>query len=244
MPDEELIALLDERRSTPRGHQRGVERRIYRRRRYLKRKRWTEALTKAASANRAPDQKKTASCVPWSKLAGSADPETFVRQHFQKIYSLSLTERTEEESARQRYINVWKSLRIDLSCFRLSLAALSAILKKLKRGKGSPDGITAEMYQALPEVALVHLNDFLFRVLHSLDIPLEWCQTFAVLLQKTVGACSLAKYRPIASLPAIRKLFGYVFLRMLPPLKFVSLQTGFAPGSQAASGLFCIKRAA
>ena len=59
-----------------------------------------------------------------------------------------------------------------------------------------------------------------------------------------MGACSLAKYRPIATLFAVKKLFGYVFLRMLPPIKFVSLQTGVAPGSRGASGLYCIKRVA
>ena len=37
---------------------------------------------------------------------------------------------------------------------------------------------------------------------------------------------------------------GYIFLQMLPPLRFHSLQTGFVPGAQAADGVYIIKRVA
>ena len=81
-------------------------------------------------------------------------------------------------------------------------------------------------------------------VLCLLAGPSTWCQTSATLLPKAVGAASLAKYRPVASLPAIRKLLGYIWLMWLPPLTFFSLQTGFVPKSHPATGVFLLKRAA
>ena len=66
----------------------------------------------------------------------------------------------------------------------------------------------------------------------------------AILLPKGIGADSLARFRPIAMLPAIRKLLGYIWMEMLPALRFVSIQTGFIPRSHAAAGVFMLKRAA
>ena len=54
---------------------------------------------------------------------------------------------------------------------------------------------------------------------------------------KTAGAKSLAKYRPIARLSTMRKVFGYMFLASLPPqLEFRSKQTAFVKGCHANMG--------
>lgn len=242
--DEQLQLLLRERKCTPTGQRRDVDKRIYRRRRYLKRKRVSDNLIEAASMGCAPPQQRSNSHIPWTKLVGDGDPERNVRQHFECIYSLEPHERTIEEAEKQKYVALWRNFRIDLAGWQLSVVSVQRLLKKLKRGKVSPDGVTAEMLQALPEATLASFTRFLMSVIVCLDIPVDWCQTFATLLPKCIGASTLAKYRPIASLPATRKLLGYMFIQMLPPLRFESFQTGFVPKAQAAAGVYVMKRAA
>ena len=98
--------------------------------------------------------------------------------------------------------------------------------------------------KALPAAALLSLATYFSFVLASLEIPLEWSIVTAILLPKVVRVSSLAKFRAIACLVTARKLFGYLLLQMMPPLSFLSLQTGFVPGSHPASGVFAINRAA
>ena len=66
----------------------------------------------------------------------------------------------------------------------------------------------------------------------------------ASLIPKVAGAKVLAKFRPIASLAAVRKLWGYLWLSALPVISFLSLQTAFIPGVSASHGVFTLKRAA
>ena len=83
---------------------------------------------------------------------------------------------------------------------------LSTLLGKLKKGKGLPDGAAAEMYDAVPADAKAAVAQYLVSVILTLKIPSEWCLTFVAFLAIVVGADSLAKLRPITSLPTIREL--------------------------------------
>ena len=65
-----------------------------------------------------------------------------------------------------------------------------------------------------------------------------------ILIPKVVAPANLDKFRGIACLSAARKLFGYLWMHMLPPLQYVSFQTGFVKGRQAADGIFALRRAA
>ena len=85
---------------------------------------------------------------------------------------------------------------------------------------------------------------FFTETLASLQVPSSWTVTDAILIPKVVAAASLDHFRGIARLSAARKLLGYLWLQMLPDLRFESFQTGFVPGSQAADGIFAVKRAA
>jgi hypothetical protein len=64
------------------------------------------------------------------------------------------------------------------------------------------------------------------------------------LIPKIVGAADLNSLRGIACLSTARKVLGYIWMRMLPPMQSESFQTGFIPGAHAAGGVFAIKRAA
>eukprot|EP00969_Alexandrium_andersonii_P010613 462291-Alexandrium_andersonii.AAC.1 len=78
----------------------------------------------------------------------------------------------------------------------------------------------------------------------ALDIPDEWTKVTATLIPKVPAAKALTKFRPVACLRAMRKLWGYVWLELLPPLRFQSLQTAFVKGTDAAQGVYTIKRVA
>ena len=121
---------------------------------------------------------------------------------------------------------------------------LLAAIQKLKPGKSSPDGCTAEMFRALPMQVFLQLCTYFTRVLSSLDFPDSWGAVGASLIPKVVGASSLAKFRAIACLPVARKLLGYLFLQLLPTLRFSSFQCGFVSGANAANGVYVVKRAA
>ena len=140
-------------------------------------------------------------------------------------------------------MDTWISLRIDCRAFRVSSDMLNHLLNKLRKGKDSPDGVTAEMC-ALPEDAKVALAEFFTKLLASLVIPGSWTTVRSRLIPKFIGGTDLDSFRAIACLPAARKLLGYVWLKMLPELNFDSFQTGFVAGSQAADGVYVLKRAA
>ena len=110
-------------------------------------------------------------------------------------------------------------------------------IRKLRPGKGSPDGCTAELFHGLPKNAVCSQATFFTSVLLTLKIPGEWTQGKATLIPKFVAPTSLDKYRGIVCLNAVRKLLGYVILAMMPELVFFSVQCGFVPHRQAAEGV-------
>eukprot|EP00969_Alexandrium_andersonii_P248843 10997222-Alexandrium_andersonii.AAC.1 len=75
--------------------------------------------------------------------------------------------------------------------FRVTESKLDGIFKKLRKGRGSPDGLTAEMYAALPHRHVQSLAAFLTTILATLTIPLEWTNMLAVFIPKVLGAAGL-----------------------------------------------------
>ena len=178
------------------------------------------------------------------KLVQRCGPQsTFIRRQ-QELSGLDGCELEEEYLAKATETLKFKDLRIDLAPFQVTMSRLMAAICRMKRGRGSPDGCTAEMYSALPDFMLESLARFFTESLVSLQVPSSWTVTDAILIPKVVAAASLDHFRGIARLSAARKLLGYLWLQMLPDLRFESFQTGFVPGSQAADGIFAVKRAA
>ena len=92
-----------------------------------------------------------------------------------------------------------------------------------KVGKSSPDGVTAEMLKALPDPALISLARDFTRRLDTLDVPERWTDVNASLIPKIAVAHELKSFRPVSSLTAMRKLWGYVWMELLPKLHFKTL---------------------
>ena len=118
----------------------------------------------------------------------------------------------------------------------IDATGFATALKKLKKGKNSPDGLTAEVLQNLLLEQRSRLSTEVTRRMCTLELPEEWFESTAALAPKTAGANTLAKYRPIACLSTTRKIFGYMFLSSHPQLDFRSRQTAFVKGCHANMG--------
>ena len=165
----------------------------------------------------APTSKPKNVTVNWQRLFQGADAKTVLHERFAKLYSVPASESTIETKAKEHWIETWRSLRIDLKPFKVSSAMLRVLFRRLRKGKGSPDGCTAEMFCELPEEAVESLALFFTMLLASLCIPLSWIVVLATLIPKLVGAADLDKFRGISCLCTARKLLGYLWMRMLPP---------------------------
>ena len=242
--DDVLRGLLLEHKTAGVARKRVLNKQIWRRRRFFKRQRAKESICNAANLGRFPDTQRKNVAVNWAKLCGSKEPSTVLTDFYTDIYSLDFHTLTSEVRTKEERILVWRSLRIDVLPFHVTLERLSTALKKLKFGKGSPDGCTAEMFRALPTTVLLQLCSFFTHILATLEFPESWSAVGASLIPKVVGASTLGKFRAIACLPVARKLLGYIWLQMLPTLHFASVQCGFVAGSHAANGVYVVKRAA
>jgi hypothetical protein len=222
----------------------GLNKTIWRHRRRLHRQRARTSLREAVQRGAVPSNPSRSKHVNWQKLVGTVNPQTALQEFYEEVYKLTPEEERHDTDQKKHFVKVWMDLRIDMTSFRVTSQRLSAALHKLRRGKGSPDGLTAEMYIALPPVALESLARFFTMVLTMLAVPESWTKADAILLPKVVGATSLSKFRAIACLVAARKILGYLWMQMLPSLRFESFQTGFVKGSQAANGVYVATRAA
>ncbi len=70
---------------------------------------------------------------------------------FTDIFGLPAEERKLAHDQRQHWITLAKDMNVDNGTPFVTRAKLDKALGKLKNNKGSPDGVSAEILQALPE---------------------------------------------------------------------------------------------
>ena len=243
--DEVLASLLEQHSTTDNViDRRLLNRLIWRRRRYLRRQKAKKALEKIVQDGGGIAKKPKNLSVNWGKLFDGADAALVLRQKQTELYSLSVEELQNETLARAAEMAKWADLKIDMAHYTITRVKLQKAIAKVKRGRGSTDGCTGEMFAALPEEHLDTLALFFTNMFSSLDIPESWTSCVRLLIPKVVGASNLDSFRGIACLSAARKILGYLWMQMLPALTYTSFQTGFVAGMQAADGIFVIKRAA
>ena len=158
-------------------------------------------------------------------------------EFYMDLYGLPEDERQHVKEEREHWMHVWLDLQGDVRNPLVTRAKLDKALSKLKGGKSSPDGITAEVLKALPAECKDELRTNLVRRWRTLEFPTEWTRSMTTLAPKVIGATTLAKFRPTAGLCAMRKLLGYIWMLSLPALTLVSAQTAFIPGSHADTGV-------
>ena len=239
-----LKQLLTEHATSSTSEKKVLNRRIWRRRRCIKRLRAKFSMQEAAQRGRFPGSRPKNLVINWHKLCNGQDSVVTLHNHFLSIFFLDLEVERVEIQHKLEGIQCWGSLRTNLLAFQVTMERLSKAIRKLKNGKGSPDGCTAELFRNLPTAAMQNLCSFLSHVFYTLAIPESWTVVGATLIPKVVGAESLSKFRAIACLPVCRKLLGYLWMQTLPTLRYDSFQCGFVHGAHAAAGVYLIKRAA
>ena len=240
--DNVLLDLLQERALASPVQQRMINKRIWRHRRAQRRLRAKKQVQQAAHTGSFPKQRPKNSIINCYKIFGDAKPQEALHSYFLDIYSLDEHELAHEQGTKDTLIGTWQSSH-GIAPFHVTVERLRKGIERLKNGKGSPDGCSAEMFKHLPDVALQKMSAFYTALFASLVIPTCWTVVIALLIPKVIGATSLSKFRAIACLPTARKLLGYLWMQTLPNLRYESMQCGFVPGSHAANGVYSIGRA-
>ena len=150
LTDELLTDLLREHASAGPLDKLRLNKLIWRRRRVLKRQRAKDALRAAAERDSLPASQPKSAMVNWSKLCDGGDPQSVLYSYFADIYSLCSSDVLIEECAKQVLIDKWLRSRDTMLAHQVTEPILHKAIAKLKNGKGSPDGCSAEMYKHLP----------------------------------------------------------------------------------------------
>ena len=218
-----------------------LSKQIWRRKRHLKREAIEQAIQTAAAVGRAPPGPRPSLHVRWDKLleGKESSPEELLSDYFKELCGVQGEAKTRAAEARALAIAGWINKETEVredGTSGIDATGFAAALKKLKKGKNSPDGLTAEILQNLLLEQRSMLSTEVTRRMHTLELPEEWFESTAALAPKTAGANSLAKYRPIASPSTTSKIFRYMFLSSLPQLDCRSRQTAFVKGCHANMG--------
>ena len=113
--DDVLDDLLQEHAESNAAERKQLNRKIWRRRRYLRRREAADKLRESALRGRAPPNKPHNVCINWLALFGQADPATKVGDFYEDIYSLAESEAPHEELARTHFIVLHMSTRRQLT---------------------------------------------------------------------------------------------------------------------------------
>ena len=187
---------------------------------------------------RAPPVKTKSKHINWSRVFGKEEVPKALSEFYSAIFEFPNTAqgqelRQDEDRKRQWWVDLWRTrLRIARKC-----------IKKLRKHKSSPDGITAEIFHMLSNSQLTQLAQAITDMFSSLDFETQWTTVAAILVPKRPFPSKLSEFRPISSLSTMRKLLGYVWLAAMGDTQFNSFQTGFLRKTDASHGVFVLERA-
>ena len=204
-----------------------------------------QALKDACASGRAPPVKSKGGHVNWGRLFGSVSPAEALSSHYSAIFEFdNLEEAAQESEMRQSVMQSWHSRPAGTQEFTCDLPQLMRALNRLHLGKSSPDGLTAEVLRRLPDAELSKMAAAIQEMFRSLSFDASWTVITASLIPKKAVTRSLADMRPISGLCLFRKLWGYLWMDALPPLRWKATQAGFVRGRQPAEAAFVLTRVA
>ena len=97
-------------------------------------------------------------------------------EYFEDLHGLQGDKKTAAAEVRKRVIDKWLDIEEKLTgieTWSLDAATFVIALKRLKAGKNSPDGLTAEVLRSFPLELRAQLSTDIRRRLHELDMPRE-----------------------------------------------------------------------
>ena len=169
-----MTLLYDRKCAETPEERRTLNKLIWRYRRKRKRKLWKEAIDAAMSGAKRPETRKS-NVVNWRRICGQTDPKIKLEERFTELYALTPEELLRENNIKQNWIQRWFDACDDPANAPMQKVftpmSMAERIRKLKPGKGSPDGCTAELFQGLPNDAVCSLAVFFTCVLLTLQIP-------------------------------------------------------------------------
>ena len=115
-------------------------------------------------------------------------------------------------------------------------------LARLKKGKSSPDGVTAEMLLALPEEQILCLARNIQVMFSSLNFQETWFRVMASLIPKKNTSERPQRVSSHQLPDHLSQTPGYIWLLKLPLISWKTLQTAFIPHRQGAEAVYMIER--
>ena len=165
----------------------------------------------ACEAKRSPVQRKRGNHFNWLRVFGQEPPSSAIRSFHADIFEITVpAERELQLKAKNERILEWRrALDNGAQEIEVSPRDVWQCLARLKKGKSSPDGVTAEMLLALPEEQIVCV----LRETYNLCSPRSnfqetWFRVMASLILQKPHPRGLNEFRPISCLTTFRKFLG------------------------------------
>ena len=189
-------------------------RHLWRRRRALARQRQVVFLREACEAKRSPVQRKRGNHFNWLRVFGQEPLSVAIRSFYADTFEIKVrAERELQLRAKNERILDWRrALDNGAQEIEVSPRDVWQCLARLKKGKSSPDGVTAEMLLALPEEQILCLARNIQVMFSSLIFQETWFRVMASLISKKPHPRGLNEFRPISCLTTFRKLLEYIWL--------------------------------
>ena len=85
------------------------------------------------------------------------------------------------------------------SCFQCDVLSLTKRIKKLRKQKSSPDGVTAENFRQLSPTLLAQLAQAITDMFTALDFETQWTTVAVSLIPKKPSPIKLSEFSSISS---------------------------------------------
>ena len=180
-------------------------------------------------------QRKRGKHFNWLRFFGQEPPSVAIRSFYADIFEIR---ELQLKAKNERILELRHAQESGVWEIAISSSDVWKCLCRLKKGKSSPDGVTAEMLLALPVEQILCLARNMQAMLSSLNFQGDlvfgsWRLSFP----KKTHPGGLNGFRPISCLTTFRKLLGYIWLLKLPPISWKTLQTAFIPHRQGAEAV-------
>ena len=181
---------------------------LWRRRRALVRQGQVVFLREACEAKRSHVQLKRGNHFNWLRVFGQEPPSSAIRSSYADIFEITVPAERELQlkAKNERFLEWRRALDNGTQEIEVSPRDVWQCLARLKKGKSSPGGVTAEMLLALQEEHIVRLARNIQYMFSSLNFQETWFRVMASLIPKKLHPRGLNEFRPISCLTTFRKL--------------------------------------
>ena len=162
---------------------RAIWRRKHARRRHVDRQKKLECCEEG----RAPLAKTKSKHINWSRVFGKEEVPKALSDFYSAVFEFPNTAqgqtlKQDEEKKKLWWVDLWRTRIADTPVFRCDTDLLKSCIKKLRKHKSSPDGVTAEIFHMLNDSQLTQLAQAITDMFASLHFETQWTTVAASLI--------------------------------------------------------------